>query len=384
MSQLHSVYVPSEGSKKNTKIMIVGEAPGEQEHDSKRPFVGQAGQFLEQYLARAGVRRNEVFLTNLCKYRPKGNKFEYCLNTKELEQGLEELKQEIQEVNPNIIIACGNWPMYYLTGCISSANNAKPGSGITLWRGSIMPCSLVERKDDNKSESFYPGHDTLKNKYKVLITYHPAYVARPTGYEQHPIFLLDLIKAIKQSSFPEIKYPQYVELIDPSLDVLNNIVSEYCNSDWLSVDIETFGNKLACVGICNSDSRGVCFTTLNGAVNWEAVRAILASKAQKIFQYGAFDVNYLKWNYGWEVNGYARNGKGWDTYIAQNNLMPGFSKKLEFMASIYTDFPYYKEDRKSWKINMDLTKLWRYNIKDIIATYQIAMQQMGETNWRPL
>ena len=68
----------------------------------------------------------------------------------------------------------------------------------------------------------------------------------------------------------------------------------------------------------------------------------------------------------------------YDTYIGAANLMPEFPRGLDFLTSIYTWFPYYKQERKVWKEEGDLDILWNYNIKDIIATYQIAMAQMVE------
>ena len=58
--------------------------------------------------------------------------------------------------------------------------------------------------------------------------------------------------------------------------------------------------------------------------------------------------------------------------------MPEFNRGLDFLASVYTDFPFYKEDRKKWKEEGDMDILWEYNIKDVIATWIIAAKQMRE------
>lgn len=355
---LSTKYVRPEGGK-NARIMVVGEAPGEDEEKDSRPFVGRSGQFMERYYGRCGVHRSDLYLTNLCRYRPKWNNFRYCLGTTQLEEGLEQLKEEIRIVKPNVIVAMGAWPMYYLTGCMASKKNAKPGDGISLWRGSIMPCTLVEG-------------------FKVAISLHPAYVIRPQGFQMHPVFFLDVKKSVKNSLYPEIRYPQYEEIIDPDAERLGTLVEELCRAEWLSVDIETAGPQLTCIGFTDSVNRGLCLSFIGGASNWEAAQAILASPAKKIFQYGHYDVNYLKWYYGWPVRRYA-----FDTYVAANSLFFGFPKTLQFLTSIYTDFPYYKEDRKSWKATMNIKKLWQYNLKDVLATYMIAMQQMDELGWRP-
>jgi len=65
--------VPGEGSE-NTKVMFVGEAPGEQEDIQGRPFVGSAGRLLTELLASVGLRREDVYITNVVKCRPPNNR----------------------------------------------------------------------------------------------------------------------------------------------------------------------------------------------------------------------------------------------------------------------------------------------------------------------
>ena len=117
--------VPFEGPKEYN-IMLVGEAPGAEEVGQGRPFVGKSGQLLERYLERNMITRSQVKLANLCKYRPgtHHNEFKALLGTSELAEGLKELQDEIESAKPNVIIALGNWPMYYLTG-LSGMRNGK-------------------------------------------------------------------------------------------------------------------------------------------------------------------------------------------------------------------------------------------------------------------
>jgi len=182
-----SQRVPSEGNKK-AKLVAVGEAPGREEEGQGRPFVGKSGQLLERYLERLNVDRRDIFLSNLLKYRPRNNKFEVALKTQELKDGLVELALELQEIQPNVILALGAWPLYYLTGMCGSDNQKKPkpGTGIKNYRGSILPCTLV------------PG-------LKVIACYHPAYVLR--NWSINPIFFNDIRRAVEDSEFPELNLP---------------------------------------------------------------------------------------------------------------------------------------------------------------------------------
>ena len=78
-------------------IYLVGEAPGEEENDQGRPFVGRAGRFLESYLNRVGFDRSEVRLGNLYGYQPPDNKFTWLRANKveELEASIAELLEDI-------------------------------------------------------------------------------------------------------------------------------------------------------------------------------------------------------------------------------------------------------------------------------------------------
>src|ERR1044072_2732154 len=65
--------VPGEGDP-NAAIMIVGEAPGASEDEQGRPFVGRSGKLLDELLAAAGLEREQVYITNVVKARPPGNR----------------------------------------------------------------------------------------------------------------------------------------------------------------------------------------------------------------------------------------------------------------------------------------------------------------------
>jgi hypothetical protein len=290
--------------------------------------------------------------------RPYKNKFEQLLGSNALSNGLEDLSKAIEEVNPNLIVATGNWPMYYLTG--HTATKGKAGTGITSWRGSVV--------------LGVGDHVPAAEGRKVLITYHPAYIIRPGGFGWHPIFFLDLKRVPIEALSPELQYPEYEMHIDPP--DLHRIAHEMSKSEWLTVDIETFGNSIACVGFADSTKRGLCITFEN-IEGLKVAQDLLANEQRKIFQYGAFDINWMWYHYKWVVNGYL-GGRGFDTYIASANLLAEFPRGLDFLTSIYTPYPYYKTERKTWKQTGDMTTLWEYNIKDVICTHWIAMDQMKE------
>jgi uracil-DNA glycosylase len=100
--------VPGEGPT-HAEIMFIGEGPGFHENEQGRPFVGAAGQFLDQLLEQAGVTRADVWITNVVKCRPPGNRdplpdeIEICTSNY--------LQQQIKIVNPSIIVTLGRFSM---------------------------------------------------------------------------------------------------------------------------------------------------------------------------------------------------------------------------------------------------------------------------------
>jgi len=105
--------VPGDGPL-NARVMLVGEAPGETEDEGGRPFTGRAGMELERYLREAGLKREEVYITNLVKCRPPGN----ADPTPETIDACAPrwLEREIAEIEPEIVVTLGRFSSRYLTG----------------------------------------------------------------------------------------------------------------------------------------------------------------------------------------------------------------------------------------------------------------------------
>ena len=100
--------VPGEGPV-HAEIMFIGEGPGANEDKQGRPFVGASGKFLDQLLEQAGVTRADVWITNVVKCRPPGNRdpltdeIETCTGNY--------LQHQIEIVNPSIIVTLGRHSM---------------------------------------------------------------------------------------------------------------------------------------------------------------------------------------------------------------------------------------------------------------------------------
>jgi len=112
--------VPGEGPE-NSEVMFIGEGPGFHENEQGRPFVGAAGNFLNELLAEAGLKRLEVWIGNVVKCRPPGNRDPL---PEELSACNEYLERQIAAINPKIIITLGRFSMgKYMPGAkISSVH----------------------------------------------------------------------------------------------------------------------------------------------------------------------------------------------------------------------------------------------------------------------
>ena len=115
--------VPGEGPAA-AEIMFIGEGPGFHENEQGRPFVGAAGQFLDQLLAQAGVTRGDVWIGNVVKCRPPQNRDPL---PEELAACNEYLERQIEAINPSIIVTLGRFSM----------NKFFPGAKISAVHGQM-------------------------------------------------------------------------------------------------------------------------------------------------------------------------------------------------------------------------------------------------------
>lgn len=99
--------VPGEGDA-DAKLMFIGEAPGAQEDKLGRPFVGASGKFLAEMLEDIGMAREEVYITNIVKFRPPNNRDP---RKEEIEACLPYLIEQIKVIQPKLVIFLGRHSM---------------------------------------------------------------------------------------------------------------------------------------------------------------------------------------------------------------------------------------------------------------------------------
>ncbi len=115
--------VLGEGSEK-AEVMFIGEAPGQKEDEQGRPFVGPAGQFLDELLGTIGLKRSDVYISNVVKFRPPNNREP---TPEEKEQCMPWLKQEIALIKPKVIVPLGRHALgHFFTKLTITEAHGKP------------------------------------------------------------------------------------------------------------------------------------------------------------------------------------------------------------------------------------------------------------------
>jgi uracil-DNA glycosylase family 4 len=158
----------------NSRLAIVGEAPGKQEVEEGRPFVGNAGKLLDKLLEEAGIDRSKAYVTNIVKVRPTkvsgGRTTNRPPRAGEIREGMEGLREELDLVKPRALILLGSTPAKALI---------KKSFTLKSDRGTLFDSELG---------------------LPALATYHPAYLLRLRGasgedYDQMKVQVVEDLSA---------------------------------------------------------------------------------------------------------------------------------------------------------------------------------------------
>ncbi|MGI5922050.1 MAG: uracil-DNA glycosylase [Syntrophomonadaceae bacterium] len=132
------------------QLMLIGEGPGQDEDIKGIPFVGRAGQLLDKILSAATIDRNKIYIANVVKCRPPGNRLP---NPDEFKECRNYLEAQIRIIKPRIIVCLG---------ALASQVVIDPRARIGQIRGKWF----------------------LRNNIKIIATYHPAALLRNEGYKR--------------------------------------------------------------------------------------------------------------------------------------------------------------------------------------------------------
>lgn len=313
------------------RVMVVGEAPGNEEERLGAPFVGTAGKELDKMLGEVGLARAQCFTTDVCRTRPPGNDILKWMPDKKKDilpsfvvhrdrfvhpaivAGAKLLEKEIELCKPEVIIALGNLPLWVLTG----------RSGIKNWRGSLL-----------QTEGGIP----------LIPTYHPSAILRQWAWRA--IAVMDLrraagiLKGIPQE--PERRFitrPSYEQVIS----TLYTLRSKSGPLD-ISLDIETNYGHIICIGLSWTLHDAICipFTHDGGQHYWSEVdeasivlglsQLLTQKNVQVIWQNGLYDAQYVyrSWHF------IPRHS--FDSMIGHHSCFSTLPKGLDFLSSMYCKF----------------------------------------------
>ena len=371
-------------------VILVGEAWGTEEAAASLPFVGSSGKELDRIISDAGLSSARILFTNVIHDRPPGNDFTHYLYPSkekaraqwngarlkdELLAGINGLYALIERVNPKLVVAAGNWPLFVLTehSELKTTAGFKLPTGIAKWRG---------------SQTYTRSIGSAGLKFPVLPIIHPAAILREWGWRTITVhdlrtragrFLNGSCTWDEERTAKRIHKPTWLEVesfLRSTYRKLND------GEVWISVDLETFKRKwISVIGLATQEQDLVVPFFLrdgsNGLRNYwplyqeqaffRDLKTILEHKNARIIgQNFIYDTEWL-WRY-YNIRAIA----SFDTMVAHHLLFPGTPKRLDYLASLYCDhYRYWKDESQDWDtFPEDAERYWLYNAKDIRATFE--------------
>lgn len=352
---------PYEGPS-NANIMIVGDCPYAIDERNGRYFQGAVGETLDKLLREAGVGRQDCILTTIAQHKPPGDRVEFFFDDAKMlkprpffTQYLEELRERIELLRPNIIIALGAVATHYLTGAV----------GINSYRGYVMESTLV------------PG-------VKVIPVIHPAIVN--LDWKLYFISALDFRKAARNALTKDmVEDKRVLEVNQPVsriFEYLDFLLNEHKGP--IALDVETWspGSHIHILGLADSKDHAMAITFMSDRSNsvydtqieakiWAKLGQIIETK-ELIMQNGTYDAGVL-----WKNNGILCKNYTKDIMLAAHATWPECPRSLGFLASVCLNVPPWKHTSK------ETPEL--YNAADAANTYgiwQVMEREMEKSGTR--
>ena len=330
------------------RIAIIGECPSRDDVLTGKPFQGASGRFLSMWLSRAGIVRDSCFIGNICQHRPSRDDIRlFARDGVEIQDGLKRLSQDLNDFSPNICLLLGRLPLWAALGVDSLGD----------WRGSVFISTI---------EGPFKGR-------KCIASYHPTACLRQ--YEWAPLLFFDIKKCLAHAKDKNLTLPHRELRVNLSV---NEIIAELekvkAAKMVIALDIEGYVDAMSCLSIATSPTYAfiVPFSTKAGSSLhtaeeetrlWRVLASVLEDPTiPKVLQNSLYDRFVLQYSYKLVVRGVVD-----DTMLRHWELYCELEKNLGFQASIYTDEPFYKSDRKT----DDLETFWTYCCKDSVVTHEI-------------
>jgi len=332
----------------DSKIVMVGEAPGAEEERFGKPFIGTSGELLTRLMHQVGIARESCYITNVVKERPPGNNIEHFIKfdkkgvtASDAYLNYEKfLMEELSATNANVYVAIGGVSLYALTRM----------DKVTKRRGSILT-GYVDGK-----------------QIKVIPIIHPASALR--NYPFTHFIRFDLKRVLEESAYPEVRLPGRRLSVGPNFLESMAYLNSCHDLPLLGFDIEVVNEEVSCISVAKNPYDVISipfyaegrdhFTVDQEIAVWKELTSLLENpNIVKVGHNIAFDSTFLFIKYG------IRTTNMKDTMILSSICYPDFPKGLDFVTSICTKEPYYKDDGKKWfRFGGSIYDFWIYNAKD--------------------
>jgi uracil-DNA glycosylase len=385
---------------RDARIAIVAESWGNDEAYDKLPLVGASGKEFTLMLSEAGLSRADCFITNCFAAQPPSNDATYFFHEKQsgaakwnglqptlwAQSELKRLYQQLQQIQPTIVIACGNYALWALTGEEFVSFGSAPTeavvkaivpTGITSWRGSMLESSVVGRPT------------------KILPIIHPAAILR--AWYQRAVTVHDLSFRVPLALAGDWRpTPSPTILHRPTVTEARDVLSswlrraEFGSVLRLSHDIETARGIITCMAFADGPYCGGSTALViplvrpegpSGAFTnyWTFEEEVeLSTLMVKLWEHPNVQIEGQNYNYDtqWIEEFYAsRPNLGFDTMLAHHLLWPGTPKSLDYISSLYNHYYWYwKDDNKEWDVKGNFEQHLRYNAEDTLRTYECATE----------
>lgn len=351
------------------RFAMIGEAPSNVEVLEGQPFAGPAGAQLNRIIAAAQLPRYEIYLTNACKAQLPKNNSDVLWTKKgyrhpqwgELQR---DLIDELSNFKGKFIMLLGATAMKLLI------DNPRFDS-IMKFRGSQY-----------KAEEFPHLREKLKGKVLIL-SYHPSYTLPYKDPKSFYTMIMDVNKMMRLDNDPGLMecYPKIIT--HPSYERVIEFLTRVKASTETCFDIEATpkfvtcfsfairddNNNIESMSIPLIDNKGNYWTTEQETKIWIMTAEILNDPGIKIIaQNGIFDLMYLLRTMNIKADNFH-----FDTMLAQHLVYTELPKGLDFLTSVYTYFPYHKDEGKESHLAMikDWPAYWKYNAKDSAYLFPI-------------
>src|SRR5207247_7588888 len=321
------------------------------------PITGTSEEMLNECLNKAWIRRNQVYVTNVCKYQPPMNDLKklHMIGVDLSDEAKRLWDEEIHRLKPKCILAVGDTALEHVTGY----------TGILKYRGSILLA-----KD---------------GVTKVVPTVHPAALFNrgdKGGLEYTYIKLIehDIARAVEESKTRALVLPdRQLGVCHSSLD-LYRFFAKYEKLDKAVTDIESINCVPVCIGFAFNRHHAISIPLLRnigkyrltdmGDHEMDEIWKLIDEQLRRLklvgqnLKYDEFKLNLI---------GFKLPHIYTDTLIKTRVIFPELpEKKLHVISSLWTREPYYKEEGKEFKLGkQNVEQLFKYNGKDCAVEYEI-------------